>query len=49
MTTQVMGILLWILGILVTGFGAGLTAGLTLARRWRRQKDMERRTTCNDI
>lgn len=39
MTTQTMGILLWILGLLVTGFGAGLTAGLTLARRWRRKRE----------
>ena len=49
MTTQAMGILLWILGLLVTGFGAGLTAGLTLARRWRRQKDKERRAACSDM
>lgn len=49
MVTQASSILLWILGLLVTGFGAGLTAGLTLARRWRRQKDKERRVACSDM
>lgn len=39
MTTQAMGILLWILGLLAVGFVTGLTAGLTLARRWRRQRE----------
>lgn len=38
MTTQAMGILLWIIGLLAAGFGAGLFAGLWMARRWRRQR-----------
>ena len=39
MTTQAMGILLWILGLMGVGFAAGLTVGLTLARYWRRQRE----------
>ena len=38
MTTQAMGILLWILGLLAVGFAAGVMAGLWLCRRWRRQR-----------
>lgn len=39
MVTQASGILLWILGLMATGFAAGLIAGLALARKWRRQRE----------
>lgn len=39
MVTQASSMLLWILGLLATGFGAGLFAGLALARKWRRQRE----------
>ena len=41
MVTQASGILLWIMGLMATGFGAGLFAGLALARKWRRQREAE--------
>ena len=41
MTTQAISVLLWILGLLAVGFGAGITAGLWLCRRWRRQREKE--------
>ena len=39
MTTQAISVLLWILGLLAVGFGAGMTAGLWLCRRWRRKRE----------
>ncbi len=37
MTTQAMGILLGILGLLAAGFGTGLFFGMWMARKWGRR------------
>lgn len=43
MVTQASSILLWILGLMATGFGAGLFAGLALAKKWRRQREVKQK------
>ena len=42
MVTQASSILLWIMGLMATGFGAGLFAGLALAKKWRRQREAKK-------
>lgn len=43
MVTQASSILLWIMGLMATGFGAGLFAGIALAKKWRRQREAKQK------